>query len=454
MVEQARQASERVEEAEKMRTSAVQEAAYYRAKLAALEAASDRESSRLDRERLAELERQLAAATAGQSERDRRIKELHDSLALQTTLLEQAEARAEDNSKRAEMLAESHTRHLRDQADLRERHDMLEATIRDQTEQLLSHKSQLEQREAEYMNSSGQLDDLMNTREQHVRALEQAHTAVKASAGRAEQLDEQYQRARDQISQLEVDLAELRGELESRTTEVESLRIRLADAENSWTKSREEADAFRALTTGGLGSLLDSHRDLKSDEDRMTRGHVEKVAALENELASLRDMLKDATHRAEDAHGELGQERRKLRDHEVEAMALRSQIVGLRTQLSSALADSGRLRKDLAVKDAEMRDKNKELANNHVRLDALRNFLAENGIVEGEEISRKDDAADARLADLEDQLVTRSRLHEKAERDLQTVIKDKRDVEAQVESLTADIDRLQSSGAQYSLQGI
>ena len=118
MVEQARQASERVDEAEKIRTSAVQEAAYYRAKLAALETASDREASRLDRERVAELERQLAAATSGQSERDRRIKELQDSLALQTTLLEQAEARAEDHSKRAETLAESHARNLRDQADL------------------------------------------------------------------------------------------------------------------------------------------------------------------------------------------------------------------------------------------------------------------------------------------------------------------------------------------------
>jgi len=61
-------------------------------------------------------------------------------------------------------------------------------------------------------------------------------------------------------------LAELRGEIESRTAEVESVRARLTDVENSWAKSREEADAFRALTTGSLGELLDSHRDLKTDE--------------------------------------------------------------------------------------------------------------------------------------------------------------------------------------------
>lgn len=447
MIEQARQASERVEEAEKIRSSAIQEAAYYRAKLAAVESGSETEATRLERERIAELEHQLSAATAAQNERDRKIQELHDSLALQTTLLEQAEARAEDQSKRAEMLAESRARDLQDHSELRDKHTVIESNFRQQAEQLLAHKSQLEQREAEYMGAQSQLEDLLLTRDEHVRALEQANNAVKASSTRAEQLEEQYQRARDQINQMEADVAELRGELESRTTEVESVRMRLADAENSWAKSREEANAFRALTTGGLGKLLDSHRDLKSDEDRLSRGHAEKVNALETEVASLRTMLQDATRVAETAQADLSDERRKIRDTEVEAMALRSQIVGLRTQLSSALADSGRLRKDLAVKDAEMREKMKEHANNNVRLDTLRNFLAENGIVEGEELARKDDASSsARVAELEDRLATRSRLHERTDRELQNVLQQKRDAEARVESLAAELDRMQSSG--------
>ena len=83
-----------MQEAERVRASAVQEAAFYRAKLAALESSSEREASRLERERIAELERQLADATSTQDQRDLRIKELEDSLALQTTLLQQAEARS------------------------------------------------------------------------------------------------------------------------------------------------------------------------------------------------------------------------------------------------------------------------------------------------------------------------------------------------------------------------
>jgi DNA repair exonuclease SbcCD ATPase subunit len=458
MTEQARQASERVDEAERVRSSAVQEAAYYRAKLAAIEATSDNDTSKLERERIAELERQLAAATSGHSERDRQIKELQDSLALQTTLLEQAEARAEDSAKRAEMLTETRARDLQDHSTLREKHNILETKLREQTEQLFSHKSQLEQREAEYLSTQAQLEDLLLTQDQHVRALEQAQAAVKASSGRAEQLEEQYQRARDQMGQMEADLAELRGELETRSTEVETVRIRLADAENSWAKSREEADAFRALTTGGLGKLLDSHRDLKSDEDRLTRGHTEKVSALETEITSLRTMLQETSRSAESAQADLAEERREHRNTEVEAMALRSQIVGLRTQLSSALAESGRLRKELAIRDAEMREKAKEVANSAVRLDALRNFLAENGIVEGEEIAPKEDSTSlARLSDLEDQLATRSRMHERTDRELQNMIQQKRDMEAQkrdaeaqIETLMAALDEMKASGPQQN----
>ncbi|KAI0095103.1 hypothetical protein BDY19DRAFT_879808 [Irpex rosettiformis] len=448
MIEQARQASERVEEAEKIRASAVQEAAYYRAKLAAVEASSEKDTSRLELERIAELERRLSTATSGQTERDRTIQELQNSIALQTALLEQAEARAEDSTKRAEMLAESRGRDLQDHATLRDKHNQLEVALREQTEQLLAHKSQLEQREAEYLSAQSQLEDLVLTREQHVRALEQAHTAVTASSGRAEQLEDQYKRAREQMSQMETDLAELRGELETRNAEIEAVRSRLADAENSWAKSREEADAFRALTTGGLGTLLDTHRDLKTDEDRLTRGHMEKVIALEAELSSLRAVLQETSRTAENTQRDLVEERHKLRDYEVEAMALRSQIVGLRTQLSSALADSGRLRKDLAVRDAEMRENAKDIANNKVRLDALRNFLAENGIVEGEEIAQRDDgAALARLAELEEQLVSRTRVQERTDRELQNILQQKREAEVQIETLSAEIERLQPSGS-------
>ncbi|PSR76700.1 hypothetical protein PHLCEN_2v8297 [Hermanssonia centrifuga] len=442
VAEHARLASERMEEAEKLRSSAIQEASFYRAKLAAIEASSDRDISRLERERIGDLERQLASLASAQAEGDRQVKELQESLSLQTTLLEQAEARAEDASRRADMLAESHSQDGQDQSALHERHALMEATLREQADQLLSHKSQLEQREAELMSAQSHLEEMLRTRDQHVRALEQAQNAVKASSSRADELDLQCQRTRESARLLQSELFEKLGELESRNHELNSVREQLIDTENSWAKSREEADALRALTTGSLGELLDVHRDLKSDDDRAERNHAEKVSAMEDEIASLRSMLKDASRRAENAQNELTQEKRKMRDNDVENMALRSQILGLRTQLSSALADSGRLRKELAVKEAEVRERVKESSSVNSKLDALHTFLEERGVSEGD---RDEGSSSSRVAELEDQLAGRDRMQERTERELQIAMQQKRDMEDRLDSLSAEIGRLQSS---------
>jgi len=280
-----------------------------------------------------------------------------------------------------------------------------------------------------------------------VRALEQAQSALQKATSRATEVDEQSQRTREQIGQYETELAEVRGELEAKMSELEGVRLRLRDAENAWAKSREEADAFRALTTTGLGELLDTHRDLKTDEDRVTRGHAERVQAMEAEVASLRAMLKDATKRLEDSHGELANERRKARESEAETLGLRTQITGLRGQLSNAVAESGRARQDLAARESELKQKAKDAADAALRLDMLRNYLAENDIVlNNDGLPAKTESESAsRVAELESQLGQFTRQQEKTERELQAVSRQKQDALAQISAMSNQLDILRST---------
>ncbi len=426
----------------------MQEAAFYRAKLAALEASSEHDIARVERERVADLERQLSLALSSQSERDRKIQDLDDSLSLQITLLEQAEARADDASKRADSLAQSHDQHIEAHSSLRERHGKLEAKLRDTSDRLLSQTSLVEQHEADFLTAQSQLDELLREKDQHIHALTQTRAALETASVRAEEVDAQYARAREQIGLLEADVAELRGELEARTTEVEATRVRIADVENFWAKSREEADAFRAATTGSLGKLLDSHHELRSDEDRLTRGYTEKINALQNEVSSLRDMLRDTSRRADEAQEELSKHHQKVREADAENSSLRSQVIGFRTQLSIALADSGRLHKDLFAKETELQGKYKEASTASLRLDAMRSYLVANGVVAEDEDGnplRADDVMSSRLQELEDRLAERTRAHEISERELQTLLSQKQDVDAQVESLSAQLDRLRTT---------
>jgi len=430
-----------------MKTSAIQEAAYYRAKVAALEAAAPEELARVERDRLVILERQLSSMLTERAEKDRKIGELSDSLALTTTLLEQAEARAVDASKRADLLEDSHEEKLREHADLQDRHILLEAALREHADRLLNLTSQLEQKEAEFTNTQSQVEDLSVSKEQHVRALDQARVALQSASTRAEEVDAKYKESRDRSAQLEGDLAEMKGDLEAKTSEIDTLRARLADVENSWAQSREEADAFRALTTGSLGELLDSHRDLKTDEERIVRGHAEKVAAMEMEVSQIRKMLKDATVRLDEAGVELTSQRQLAREGETEQLSLRSQITGLRTQLSNALGDSGRLRKDLIVKESELKDKVKEASDTEVRLGMLRNYLAENGLApDTDELNSKAGDSSSRVAQLESKLAERSKLQERAERDLSAAINQKQQAELRAEGLAEEVEKLKVQG--------
>ncbi|KAJ7071208.1 hypothetical protein C8F01DRAFT_1047057 [Mycena amicta] len=449
MAEQARLASEQIADAERVKTSAAQEAAYYRAKLAALESGNDSDVTRMERERISDLERRLTSLMNERWEQDRQMSELSDSLALQTTLYEQAEARAADASTRAEMAEESHERTLQRHDSIQGRHNNLETQLRDHADRLLSQTTAYQQKEVDELSLRAQVDELLQSRDQHLRALEQARAALQANSSRAEEVDVQYGRAREQISTLEADLVDIRSELDSRTAEADALRSRLTDVENSWAKSREEADAFRALTTGGLGELLDSHRDLKSDEERLARGHAEKTQAMETEAASLRKMVKEATQKADQAQIQLSDERRRVREYETQQSSLRSQIVAVRVQLLNALADAGRLKKDLTERHAQLSDKSKEASDANVRLGMLRNYLADNGINTDEDAERSrpraQGAASPLVADLESKLAERIRLHENTERELSAAVRQKRDIEAQLGQLSAQLDRMRTT---------
>ncbi|KAI6136483.1 hypothetical protein F5141DRAFT_1074919 [Pisolithus sp. B1] len=442
---QAREASDRVADAERMKTGAIQEAAYYRAKIIAWEANAPVDVARAERERVAELERHLTTLSSEHSTLRRKVVEVTDSLALQTTLLEQAEARAADANKRADTLEESRERHTRSHAELQDRQALLEAALREHADRLASQTSLLEQREAECAQAKKHVQELTQSQDQHIRALEQARAAVQAATSRSEEVDSSHQRSRERITQLEADLVEVKGDLETRTLEVESLRARLAEVENSWARSREEADAFRALTTGGLGELLDSHRDIKTDEDRYARSYAEKTEAMEMEAASLRKILQETSQRVEDVQAELTEERRRVRETESEQLFLRSQIVGLRAQLSSSFSDNGRLRKECAGKETELCEALKEAADANVRLAMLRNYLAENGISPDLDASGSISDSSARIAELEKQLEERIRLHENSERELAQAVCRTRDAETQLNTLSSQLERIRSS---------
>ena len=159
----------------------------YRARSAAPRFSSEGGIARL------ELERQLSISLTAQTERDQRIVQLTEELALKSALLERAETNNVEAAKRAGL------------------------ELREHADRLLMQSSQVKQRDAE-------LKDMQ---------------AAPPSRGQ-------------QIEQYEKELAEMRVKLEAKESELDSIRLRLADAEKGWIMSKAEADTLRAQTAAGF----------------------------------------------------------------------------------------------------------------------------------------------------------------------------------------------------------
>ena len=162
----------------------------YHVKFAAPRSSSSGEAARMEHERFMELERQLFVSLAAQTERDQRIVQLTDELALKSSLLQQTEVNAAETTKRAAL-------------ELRE-HPLMQPPMAKQGDLALAEGSPLSRTQ--------------------------------------------------QISQYEKKLANVGDELEAKESKLEAIRLRLTDAEKGWTKSKAEADALRAQITQGLVS--------------------------------------------------------------------------------------------------------------------------------------------------------------------------------------------------------
>ena len=209
-------------------------------------------------------ERQLSATLATQTERDQCLAQLPvtEELTLKSALLE-SEANAAEAMKRAGL------------------------DPRELADRLLAQTSLVECKDAELVKMRAKLDEFVLSRNQHVRALEQALQKATSRAADADKYEIELAKVRAELelrkSELETRKSELetrKSELEARKSELEAIRLRLTDAEIGWAKSKTEADTLRALNnTAGLSS---------PDEDRIARGLLERMRAVEAEMASLR----------------------------------------------------------------------------------------------------------------------------------------------------------------------
>ena len=217
-------------------------------------------SSSFEEVTMLELERQLSVLLAAQTERDHRITQLTDELALRSAQLEQAEVKAADATKHAGLELRRQTgpeprpqaagqdpQVLRKYAE-QELRKYAGLELRRHADRLLRRTSFAEQRDTEFVDMQAKLDKLVVSHGQ-------------------------------EVGQYESELTGMRAKLEAKVSELEAVRLRLADAERSLAQSRAEADTLRTQTAVG---------SVDRDEGQVTRRLMERMRAIETEVASKR----------------------------------------------------------------------------------------------------------------------------------------------------------------------
>jgi hypothetical protein len=246
-------------------------------------ASSEGEVARLERERIVELERRLSATLAAQSEQDQRMTQLADELALKSALLEQAESNERQLSAKLAAQTEQDQRTAQLAEELALKSALLgqaeEATKRtglelsELSDRLLEKTSLVELKDASLVKMQAKLVELLLSRDQDLRALEQAQSALQKASSCAADANERSRRA---CEHYETELAKVRVAGKSKP---EAVCLQLADMDNGWTKNNTDGDTSPSLSTASLDSM---------DEDPITRGLVERIRALEAEVAALR----------------------------------------------------------------------------------------------------------------------------------------------------------------------
>ncbi|CAO1633997.1 unnamed protein product [Sympodiomycopsis kandeliae] len=423
IAQQAQTESDRVAQSDRGRIAALQEAAFFRAKLHALEKGDTSEVTKLDRERAAQSEKQLSQALREAAELERQISSLREDLKLEQNLRQSAEERLSDTAKRAMAAEGAQMRAYDELAMLQKRSYGHENQLREHQEQVAVLTSLVAQHQSEYETTRGQLDEHKTALEKHRAGLPELQAALAAATARAGEHERLHFQHRDVASQHQDTINRLRAALDSKTAEADAHASRVSDLERLLSTHRSETEAHRTALNGSLAQLLAHHsQQAARGQNANVPDHVqEKMRALETEAESLRQLQTETRTSAETASTALQELRDRNYSLEKQHSGLRTELSAMRSQLSIALQEVTRLKDQSSSKDLELRDRSRAVEAGQLRDNLLRQYITDRGLdIPGDdELSAKGGFADKRIRELEAEVDARAREVQEAEQRLQ-----------------------------------
>lgn len=370
-----------------MRAAALQEAAYLRARLTAIESGNREDLNQLGSERQQELEMRLSAQLSAKAGLESQVEEARQSLERLQTTIHQLEEEERKASSRA-TVAEQECLGLR--RELTELHSSKvegDKTARDYATREVFLSSTIQQHEAERIHFEEQLQRLQQERGQHMQLIEDAKHAMSVATDQAVHWQNSHVAASRTIEELQAEVMKLKREAEDGRSEQEASAARLNKVEAAWNLSKQEAASLRKLSNERIQELLQAHRSASVQD--AGRGQREKFQAVSQECASLRKMLNEAGLQVSHAQTDLMQHRETVLRLEEEREHLRAELGTMKHSVRANQSELERLQQLVSSREADAQRSKGKASDLEIRCAMLRNLLVDHGITVNEHDSNQ-----------------------------------------------------------------
>jgi chromosome segregation ATPase len=392
MAEQAKHLDNRLTETSKTKTAALQEASFYRVKLAAYEASSVSEINKLERQRINDLEHKLSELVVSKSASERQVAQLTSELEQERILRDVSQENSNKSHDRSEQLQALHSQLVIDYEELLNKTRGMDVTSTDSAQQYQSLQTSHRAILAELENSKQKLESTQLVNEKYLVTLQHLQKSMDASRSKVDEVQHSWEQAKSDLEAQKTLAQDLSRELDSKLLELEHSRAKIEEMEQTLRTVQDENAALKTLNEDGISQLINATRSIPNDLSSSTKSFNDdsvrmrslssdvQMASQQDELASNQDLSRK---KLETTVLELNEIRSRNMALEMDLMSSKSEISTLRRKMINLMSDSNKIRSQISSQDHELKEKNRMIEAAEVRTSLLKNLMSENGAIGG-----------------------------------------------------------------------
>lgn len=372
-------AAQKMQEIERQRDVAVQEAVYAKAKLAALGGPATptpgSETASMDQEKMTDMSRKLAASLSAQADLSAQNQALNLEVAAEKKARCLADETAAEAQKRITELDDYRSWAASEIETLRA--ELLDAgrAYRDEASAGQEAAASVKMLQIDQSELTSRLEEVMAENKNYKSSLEHLSKAMQLTNQKSDTLERQLEEERITKEALDRKLAQLRSENEERSADLQNLNQRLKDTEELMQTYSEEAKAANAVLAAGLDKV--AQREVPA---MLASASEERVVVLMEQIENTQALLAKSKAQADETGEKLAEAMQRVAGLEFQQGQSSKDSIALRRRMAEVGEEARRLKKDNTELLSKLSARQLEVDAITAKHNALKDILQERGI--------------------------------------------------------------------------